>query len=210
MRFALVLTVVAACSSSAKPAPTPTPIGNRGGPASRQELAIAKLHELAAAIRADGPVATLGDPKDGIWLWDQPGVAPAPKVHAAAGDARPLSKLLADGGLEGVRAQGWTRGLADAIEHGLAALDVDGDPTAPAHNVDCGAEGGMKLASRAVLRTHDVDVVRDYKTMEYEELGKLTAPLGFRFDFNQVQIYLSERDGAIYVAHLIVSTPCEA
>ena len=208
MRFALALIVVAACGSSGSK--QPAPIGNRSGSATRQELAVAKLHELAAAIEADGPVATLGDPKDGIWLWDQPGVAPAPHVHAAAGDGRPLSKLLADGGLDGARADGWRHELGETIERGLAATDVDGDPAAPAHNVDCGAESGMKPATRAVLRTHDVDVVKDYATLEYEDLKSLTAPLGFRFDFNQVQIYLSERDGAIYVAHLIVSTPCEA
>ena len=145
-----------------------------------------------------------------MWLWEQPGVAPAPAVHAAAGDARPLSKILADGGLDGARADNWTRGLADVIEKGLAALDVDGDPAAPAHNVDCGGENGMTPAVRAVLRTHDVDVKRDWSSMQYDALAKLTAPDGFRFDFNQVTVYLSERGGALYVAHLIVSTPCEA
>jgi hypothetical protein len=208
MRLALAVVVVAACGSSGSK--SPAPIGNHAGSATRQELAIAKLHELAAAIRADGPVATLGDPTDGIWLWEQPGVAPKPTVHAKAGDARPLSRLLADGGLDGARADGWRRGLADAIEHGLAALDVDGDPAAPAHNVDCGGANGMTPATRAVLRTHDVSVAKDYASLEYDELKSLTAPLGFRFDFNQVQVYLAERDGALYVAHLVVSTPCEA
>ena len=207
--LALAADLAAACGAHGEPASEPHPLGNHAGPATPQELAVAKLHELAAAIRADGPIARLADPQDGIWLWEQPGVAPRPAVHADAGDGRALTQVLASGGIEGGRATGWIAGTADAIDHGLAALDVDGDPIAPEHNVDCGADP-MKLATRAVLRTKAVDLHKDFPDLDGSPVEKLTTPLAFRFDFNQVTVYLSMRNGAIYVAHLVVSTPCEA
>jgi hypothetical protein len=207
MKLAALAALVLACGPSSHPAP---PTNHPTGGPSRTDQAIALLHQLADVARADGSLAPLGDPIDGVWLWEQPGVAPVPTAHAAPNDAHKLSEVLASGGLDGARAHAWVGDVADQLAHGLGAMDVDADPAAPAYNVDCGAVGGLKPATRGLLTTHGVDLKKEHRDLDPGgPVEKMTTPVTMYFWFNAVEVYFSERDGKLYVADVIVSTPCE-
>src|SRR5579862_4772860 len=166
MKLAGLAVLVFACGSPTHPDPA-GPSNHVSGAGSSTDQAVALLHQLAAVVRADGSLAPVADPQEGVWLWSQPGVAPQPSAHAAASDTHKLSEVLASGGLDGDRGQLWVRDLADQLERGIAVMDVDADPQAPAYNVDCGAaDGAMKPAARALLETRGVDLKKEHPDLD--------------------------------------------
>jgi hypothetical protein len=212
MKLAALAVFVIACGSSSSSGGSghATPPANHptGGPA-RTDQAIALLHQLAAAVKGDATLATIGDPADGVWLWTQPGVAPKPTAHAAAGDAHKVSEVLAAAGIEGGRAQAWVGEVPDLIEHGLTVMDVDADSRAPAYNVDCAA-GGTTPPARALMTTKGVALQKEHPDLDDGgPVAQMKTPVTLRFSYGAVEVYFSERDGVLYVADVIVSTPCE-
>src|SRR5262245_57178953 len=206
-----VVVIAAAAAACSAPPGAPAPPSNRpAGAPDRTERALDLLRQLAAALRADRPIAPLVDAKDGAWLWDQPGAAVTPSIHVAAADGRRPSEILAASGWNDAMREGWAPAVAGEIERGLGLLDVDGDPRSPVYFVDCGSPD-MPPARRALLLTRGIDLARDYAaTLADAPEVDTTTPLGFAFRSSSIAVYLSERGGALAVAHIQWWTPCEA
>ncbi|HTJ41945.1 MAG TPA: hypothetical protein VL463_07595 [Kofleriaceae bacterium] len=197
MRTLIVLALVA-CSTPPK-APPPSNHDTTGA-ASRDDRAKARLHELADALAHDRPIGGLVDPKDGAWLWSQPGAMVSPSVHVAPGDPRKPSEMMPGP---------WAADAAKSIEHGLGVLDTDADPSKPDYYVDCGADT-MPPAKRANLITHGIELVKEQPALLDSPDAKGTATLGFHFVYSDTAVYLSEQGDQLYVAHVLGWTPCAA
>ncbi len=210
MHFFLALALALGSSCGAPHAAPPPPSNRSTTPAGlRNQRAIALLRALSSALRHDQPLAPLIDPHDGTWIWQQPGAVVSPSVHLAPGDARRPSEIIAASGWTDGAKEGWATGLAEAIDLGLAVVDVDGDPALAIYYTDCG-DDKMPPPSRALLITKGVDLRRTEPGADDAQLAGLTAPLGFHFRFGTASVYLSERDGVLAVAHLLQWAPCDA
>jgi hypothetical protein len=209
-RAVLVLVLaIAACAAPAAPTgPSNRPAGDPAG-ADRDARALALLHALAAALAADRPLGELVDARDGAWIWNQPGAIVSPSLHVAPGDRRRPSEIIAAADWPAGAKRGWAAGAAAALEHGLAVVDVDGEPGKADYYVDC-ADPQLPPARRALLRTRAIDLGREQAGLADSPAAGLTAPLGFSFRTGTTMVYLSERGGALAIAHLLVWFPCDA
>ena len=112
--------------------------GAAGGASSAQpggtDEALAQLRKLAAAMQADDANRALavGDPKDGIVFWGQPGAYPRPLFRAPPGSNGPLSVLAERAGADGYYTEptGYWREVGATLDRALAAARIDAGPYA--------------------------------------------------------------------------------
>ena len=124
MRSLLLALGLAACAGGSP--------GSSSPPGADQ--ALARLGRLAAALQADDARRALavGDPRDGIVFWGQPGAYPRPLFRARPGSGGPLSTLAERAGADSyyVEPTGYWREVGVALERALAVARIDAGPYA--------------------------------------------------------------------------------
>jgi hypothetical protein len=208
--------VLAACGGSTKQ----VPIESRGGDESPSPSAAmndpeAVLRALAQAARDDDGAAldALVHPTYGLWLWDQPGATVSPSVQVKAGSAEAPTAHLAASGMNDYWKENYWKAVAGSLDDGLTRLDRDpADRNAPIYG-DCGADdstGGTNL--RAWLVEND-DFRAQYGMLFEDEpmpfAAGITGSMVHYHDWG-LDIWLVEDQGRLWVAHVMVWTPCDA
>ncbi|HUQ04302.1 MAG TPA: hypothetical protein VM261_17505 [Kofleriaceae bacterium] len=212
--FLATALAAAACGGGAKPATAP--IAGRGGePAPSMTDPIAVLSALATAARTDDGAAldALVHPELGLWLWDQPGATVSPTLLVkAGGGASPTSRLAPSGMNEYWKESYWAH-VAGGLDRGLTRLDREpADRFAPIYG-DCGADdatGGTDLHAWLVVK----DEFDDYYAQLLEDAAlqldnRVTGQL-VHFRSWGLDVWLAEDQGRLWVAHVMVWTPCDA
>lgn len=215
MKLAVILlaTAVAACG----PAPAPSrPIEERGGEGGTavSEDPITILRVLAAAAELDDgyQLDALIHPEHGAWLWLQPGAYIVPTVHLTAGAKTPPSQRLTSSDVIDYWREALWPTVARQLATGLTVLDRDPpDRTDPKYGTcDDGGDGGGS-AQRTWLAA---DALGPY----HEEIAaeaKVELPAVMRADllhYRQwgLDVWMMRADGRLWVAHVMVWTPCDA
>lgn len=169
--------------------------------------ALARLRRLAAAMQADDARAALevGDPRDGIVFWGQPGAYPRPLFRAPTGSNGPLSNLAERANADGyyVEPTGYWREAGATLERALAVARIDAGPyEVPPEDAIERAPPWGSLDTRAVRLG-----ARDYPSLEEEaETAALVSRQVQRFRFraevggSSVTVFMTERG----VSHVIL------
>jgi hypothetical protein len=207
---------VAACGGGAKPA-TP-PIEGRGDDvpaAAAMTDPVAVLGALATAARTDDGNAldALIHPELGLWLWDHPGATVSPSLLVKAGGGASPTSRLAPSGMNEYWQENYWRHVAGGLDRGLTRLDREPAERFAAIYGSCDqddATGGTDL--RAWLMSKD-DFDNHYAQL-LEENGpamdpKVTGEL-VHFRSWGLDVWLAEDAGRLWVAHVMVWTPCDA
>ena len=214
-RLALVgaLTLAAAaCGGGGKPAPAP--IEGRGGePAPAMTDPIAVLRALAQAARDDDGAAldALVHPVHGMWLWDQPGATVSPALHVTAGTgAPPTERLRASRMIEYWQESYW-RHVAGGIDGPIDRLDRDpAERFAPSYGSCDTDETPPDLRSWLVakdgFREHYEPILADG---DHGIAPALMADMAHYRSWG-LDVWLLEDRGRLWVAHVMVWTPCDA
>lgn len=183
-----------------------------GAPAGRSsppgaDQALERLGRLAAAMKADDARGALavGDSRDGIVFWGQPGAYPRPLFRARPGSGGPLSVLAERAGADGyyVEPTGYWREVGVALERALAVARIDAGPYAvpPEEEIQRAPPWGS-LDTRGVRLSEE-----DYPSLA-EEAGtanlvdKQVQVYRFRAEVggSSVTVFLTERG----VSHVIL------
>lgn len=208
--LACTLALGACGGSTTKP-----PIESRGGePAPAMTDPVVVLRALATAAKNDDGAGldALVHPTHGMWLWDQPGATVSPTLHVTAGSGEAPTTRVAASGMN----EYWKESYWSAVAAGLDALDrMDREPAdrfAPVYG-DCGEENPAHDL-RAWLVTND-----DFETMygpilvdtvyETEIARALRQPMT-HYRVWGLDVWLFEADARLWVAHVMVWTPCDA
>jgi hypothetical protein len=218
MRRLLLASVlaVAACGSGAKPATAP--IEGRGDDvpaAAAMTDPVAVLGALATAARTDDGKAldALVHPELGLWLWDHPGATVSPSLLVKAGGGASPTSRLAPSGMNDYWQEHYWRHVAVGLDGGLTRLDREpADRFAPIYG-DCGADdstGGTDL--RAWLLMED-DIDQHYAPLlEDSELQLDKRVTGELIHYRSwgLDVWLAQDQGRLWLAHVMVWTPCDA
>jgi hypothetical protein len=214
--LAVLLLVLGAAAVAACGGPTQRPpIEGRGGTAGEAptDQPEETLRRLAAAARADDGAAldALLHPEHGAWLWTQPGAYIAPTLFIQAGEGTPPSARIGPDDMNDYWRESYWREVAAGIEGGLARLDLEPpDPSSPIYG-DCGAEDGGG-ATRAWLT--GADTLGEHHEDVLAEAGVTLDPLMMRrldhFHGWGLDVWLARDGGRLWVAHVMVWTPCDA
>lgn len=211
MLLALAL-ALAACGSTPKPAP----IQSRGGePSPAMTDPVVVLRALAQAANTDDGAAldALVHPAHGMWLWDHPGAAVHPTVHVTTGTGEPPSRRFASS----LMSSQWKEHYWPSVAIGLEALDrMDREPAdrfAPIYG-DCGAEDASGANLRAWLVERD-----DFESLYGPLLVDTPADAAIAPALRQpmthyrswgLDVWLAHDQSRLWVAHVMVWTPCSA
>ncbi len=190
-------------------------IESRGGasaPAMTEPVAV--LRALARAARDDDGAAldALVHPAHGMWLWDQPGATVRPVVHVTTGTGtRPSVRLRASGMNEYWQETYWSH-VAGGIDGPLERLDRDpADRFAPRYG-SCDTFETSSVAPRAWLVTAD-SFRRHYEPiLEHADPGIAPALMTDMAHYRVwgLDVWLLEDGGRLWIAHVMVWTPCDA
>jgi hypothetical protein len=168
----LAIAVLAACGGA--PAGRSSPAG--------ADQALARLARLAAAMKADDARRALavGDSRDGIVFWGQPGAYPRPLFRARPGSGGPLSVLAERAGADAyyIEPTGYWREVGTALERALAVARTDAGPYAVPPEEEIGRAPPWGSLDTRQVRLGE----RDYPSLAEEaETAGLVE--------NQVQLY---------------------
>lgn len=207
---ALVAAAMTACGGTDKPAT----IGAKGGGADTTGEPESVLRALAAAARTDDGKAldALVHPTYGLVLWDQPGAFLSPRLTVRAGRGQAPSAWLADSGLNDYWLEQYWPQVAEGIDQGLAKLDRDPADRLAAVYGDCGEDdsGGPDLRAWLLASDSFDEALRSSLEDASLELDpKVQADL-VHFRRWGLQVWLVRDQGRLWVAHVMVSTPCDA
>lgn len=212
-RLAVALALVA-CGGSPRPAP---PIESRGGEAGATlSDPVEVLRALADAAKTDdGPALdALVHPTHGMWLWDQPGAAVSPSLHVTAGSAGAPTQWLAASGMNDYWKEQYWAHVAGGLARGLERLDREpADRFAPIYG-DCGADdatGGADLRAWLVAKDSFESYVQLLVDTELEKqmAPALVQPMTHYRSWG-LDVWLLQAEGRLWVAHVMVWTPCDA
>jgi hypothetical protein len=199
--------VITACGGARSSAELPS---NRGGgeSAPAPDEALERLRELAAALAADDATRALavGDARDGIVFWGQPGAYPRPLFRVPPGSSGPLSEHAARAGADNYYTDpgGYWREVGATLEAALAVSRNDAGPyqLPPEEALESAAPWGS-LDTRGVRLTE-----ADYPALaEESEIAGIAAGqrqvLRFRAENkgSSVQVFMT-RGG---VSHVVLS-----
>lgn len=178
----------------------------RSSPAGADQ-ALARLERLAAAMKADDARRALavGDSRDGIVFWGQPGAYPRPLFRAPPGSNGPLSVLAERAGADAyyIEPTGYWREVGTALERALAVARIDAGPYAvpPEEELQRAPPWGS-LDTRGVRLSE-----KDYPSLAEEAetrnlVDKQVQVYRFRAEVggSSVTVFLSERG----VSHVIL------
>ena len=201
MRALVVVVVVGCAAAGCGGAPSGSP-GSAG-----QEQALARLRRLAAALAADDTYRALevGDARDGIVFWGQPGAYPRPLFRLPPGASGPLSRFAERAGADGYYTDptGYWREVGATLDRALAAYRVDAGPYAipPEEELERAPPWGS-LDTRGVRLSE-----KDYPSLEQDrDTALLTARQVQRYRFraevggSSVTVFMSERG----ITHVIL------
>ena len=171
------------------------------------DQALARLRRLATALQTDdsGRALAVGDSRDGIVFWGQPGAYPRPLFRARPGASGPLSNLAERANADGyyVEPAGYWREAGVTLERALAVARFDAGP------YQVPPEEALRQAPPwGSLDTHAVRLgPEDYPSLEEEsEIAGLIARQAQRFRFRaevggtSVTVFMTERG----VSHVIL------
>lgn len=208
----LGILALAACAGGAtKPAPA---IESRGGePAPALTDPVVVLRALARAARDDDGAAldALVHPVHGMWLWDQPGATVSPSVHVKAGAGEPPTARLRASGMNAYWQESYWRHVAGGIDGALERLDRDpADRFAPIYGSCDTDETPPDLRAWLVaadsFRRHYAPILADAAP------GVAPALMNDMAHYRSwgLDVWILEDDGRLWVAHVMVWTPCDA
>jgi hypothetical protein len=207
-RLFALMALLAACRGGAS-RQLPASRAGAAGPsvAGTTDEALAALRELAAALRADDARRALavGDSRDGIVFWGQPGAYARPLFRVPPGSSAPLSVLAERAGADAyyVEPTGYWREVGTALEQALAVARIDAGPYAvpPEEELERAPPWGS-LDTRGVRL-----VASDYPALDEEAAtARLVARQVQRYRFRaelhgaSVTVFLTERG----VSHVIL------
>lgn len=212
MRLLHALVVVAVgCGGATKRAPIESR-GGDGAAAHAMTDPVVVLRALAAAAENDDGAAldALVHPTYGMWLWDQPGAYVSPTLHVIAGGGEAPTTRLAASDMNDY----WKENFWSSVAGGLDALDrMDRDPAdryAPIYG-DCGEEDQPHdlrawLASRDSFHEHYDPILQDTN----HAIAPALMADGAHYRVWGLDVWLVEDHGRLWVAHVMVWTPCDA
>ena len=217
MRRLLLASVLAlaACGGARTPAPNHTIEGGGGAAAADMNDPVVVLEALAVAAKTDEGAAldALVHPTLGMWLWDQPGATVSPSLQLkAAGGGTPTSRL-APSGMNDYWKENYWKHVAGGLDAGLTRLDREpADRYAPIYG-DCGADdttGGTDLRAWLVMKDEFDDtyalILEDAQLqLDPRMTGALVHYRSWGLD-----VWLAQDQGRLWVAHVMVWTPCDA
>jgi hypothetical protein len=212
MRWLIAGLVVAACGKGpAGPGPVEGRGGEPGGPAVDANDDVTVLRALERAAKNDDGAAldALIHPTLGLWVWDQPGAYVTPSVHLTAGAAVPPSKRWKPDDMNQYwREELWNH-VHGPLSRGLAALDRDpADRHAAVYGTCDDMEAGASRAwiATEALPAYYLDIVADAKV----ELTPLQTTGMVHYHQWGLDVWLMRDQGRLWVAHVMVWTPCDA
>jgi hypothetical protein len=210
--FSCALALAACGGAPAKP-----PIGSRAGGddyTPPMTLPVNVLRALASAARADDGDAldALVHPEHGMWLWDQPGAAVSPTLHMNVGGGGTLTQRVAATGMN----EYWKEHYWSVVAAGLDALDrTDTDPDDPHAPIygDCGDEvPASDLRSWLLVKD---DFWATYGPILVDTPFETAIAPALRQSMTHfrswgLDVWMVEDGGRLWVAHVMVWTPCDA
>jgi hypothetical protein len=212
MKRLLMICALAACGG----APKPATIESRGGePSAAMNDPEEVLRALAQAARDDdGPALdALVHPTYGMWLWDQPGATVSPSVEVKAGSAEAPTAHLAASGMNDYWKENYWKHVAGGLDGGLTRLDREpADRYAPIYG-DCGADdstGGTDLRAWLVEKDRFDDTYRMLLDDAQLKLAPAMTQDLVHYRSWGLDVWLARADGRLWVAHVMVWTPCDA
>jgi hypothetical protein len=170
------------------------------------------LQAFAAALRADDGEALDGliHPEHGMWIWlHTAGVQPLPASIWRAGSGIRISQRLTDDeALAPFAGAGFWGHVADQLD-----LPVDFAPRGrddARYTGSCESESGAPVAgTRAWLADDDLRIPDGADLARFPASAAMTRGL-VHFHGYDVEVWLIRDLGKRYVAHVVVSSPCEA
>jgi hypothetical protein len=173
------------------------------------------LRALAAAAKDDdgAALAALVHPTHGAWLWDHPGATVSPSVHLEPGDATPPSRRLAPSGMNDYWKERYWAHVTAGLGRGLDRLDREpAERFAPIYG-DCDeddATGGSDPRAWLVMKD-DFDAMYQplFEDAVYPFAPAISGQL-VHFRSWGLDVWLAHADGRLWVAHVMVWTPCDA
>lgn len=199
-----------ACGGGARPAP----VSARGGDTAAFTEPEAVLRALADAARRDDGAAldALIHPSFGLVLWDQPGATVGPSVTVRADDGRPPSKRLTGAQMNPYWLENYWPAVAGGIDGGLTQLDLEpADRHADVYG-SCAEDDSGGPDPRAWLVASDSfdDTLRMIAEDTQLQLdAKVQAGL-VHFHAWGLDVWMVRDQGRLWVAHVMVWTPCDA
>jgi hypothetical protein len=171
------------------------------------DRALERIARLAAAMKADDARRALavGDPRDGIVFWGQPGAYPRPLFRARPGSGAPLSVQAERAGADAyyVEPTGYWQEVGAALERALAVARTDAGPYAVPPEEDLERAPPWGSLDTEGVRVGD----RDYPSLAEEpETAALVRKQVQRYRFraevgrSSVTVFLTEQG----VSHVIL------
>lgn len=211
--------VIAAAVAACGPAPAASrPIEGRDGDGEGgtavSEDPVTILRVLAAAAELDDgtQLDALIHPEHGAWLWLQPGAYIVPTVRLTAGAKTPPSQRLTSPQVIDYWREALWPTVARQLATGLTVLDRDpADRRDPKYGTCDDGGDGSGSAQRTWLAPDELGPYHEEIAAEAKvELPAVMREALLHYRQWGLDVWMMRAEGRLWVAHVMVWTPCDA